>query len=39
MNTIKILTNHAVPGMKVAEDIYTEDNNLIISEGTSLTTV
>ena len=37
MNTIKILTNHAVPGMKVAEDIYTEDNNLIISEGTSLT--
>lgn len=37
MKTLKILIDHAVPGMKIAEDIYTNDNNLIISKETYLT--
>ncbi|CRZ35641.1 putative nucleotidyltransferase with HDIG domain [Herbinix hemicellulosilytica] len=37
MNTVKILTSQAVPGMVVSEDIYTKDLHLIISKGTVLT--
>lgn len=36
MNIIKILINQAVPGMIVAADIFTKDNHLIISKGTTL---
>ena len=37
MKKLKVLTFHAVPGMKVAENVYTKDNNLIVSKDTSLT--
>jgi putative nucleotidyltransferase with HDIG domain len=37
MNIIKILINQAVPGMIVAEDIYTKDNHLVIGKETALT--
>jgi putative nucleotidyltransferase with HDIG domain len=37
MNIIKILINQALPGMIVAEDVYTKDDHLIISKETTLT--
>lgn len=37
MNLLKILTKQASPGMKVAEDVYTFNNQLIIPKGTILT--
>lgn len=37
MNIKKILINQAVPGMVVAEDIYTKDGHLIIAKDTALT--
>lgn len=37
MNIIKLLTSQAVPGMIVAEDVYTKDGHLIITKETSLT--
>lgn len=37
MRFIKIFTSQAIPGMVVAEDIYTKDNHLIISKDTTLT--
>ncbi len=37
MNIINILIYQAVPGMIVAEDIYTKDNHLVIVKGTTLT--
>jgi putative nucleotidyltransferase with HDIG domain len=37
MNIKKILISQAVPGMIVAADIFTTDNHLIISKGTTLT--
>ncbi|MDF2538066.1 MAG: hypothetical protein K0S76_1087 [Herbinix sp.] len=37
MKSQKILTNQAIPGMIVAEDIYTKDNHLIIAIHTTLT--
>jgi len=37
MNTVKILTSQAVPGMVVSEDVYTKDLHLIISKDTTLT--
>lgn len=37
MNEIKILTSQAIPGMVVAEDVYTKDHNLIIAKDTILT--
>lgn len=37
MNTIKILTSQAIPGMIVSEDVYTKDLHLVISKGTTLT--
>lgn len=37
MNTQKILTTQAVPGMVVSEDVYTDDLHLIIAKGTTLT--
>lgn len=37
MNTQKILTSQAIPGMVVSEDIYTKDLHLIISKDTTLT--
>lgn len=36
MKTIRVKTEQAVPGMKVAEDIYTYNNQLIIPTGTSI---
>jgi len=37
MDTKKILISQAVPGMIVASDLFTTDNHLIISKGTTLT--
>lgn len=37
MNTIKILTSQALPGMVVSEDIFTDDYHLIIAKDTVLT--
>lgn len=37
MNTIKILTSQAIPGMVVSEDVYTKDLHLVISKDTTLT--
>ena len=37
MNIIKTLTSQAIPGMIVAEDIYTKDHYLIIAKDTVLT--
>ncbi|HHT88578.1 MAG TPA: HD domain-containing protein [Clostridiales bacterium] len=37
MNTQKILTSQAIPGMIVAEDVYTKDLHLIIGKDTVLT--
>lgn len=37
MNTQRISTSHAEPGMMVAEDIYSFSDQLIIGEGTALT--
>ncbi|NLL73726.1 MAG: HD-GYP domain-containing protein [Clostridiales bacterium] len=37
MNTYKILTRQAVPGMVVSEDVYTKDLNLVIAKDTILT--
>lgn len=37
MKTAKILTNQATPGMVVADNVYTFNNQLIISIGTELT--
>lgn len=37
MKTKRILTNQAVPGMVVAEDIYTFNNQLIIGKNATLT--
>ena len=34
---INILINQALPGMIVAEDIFTKDNHLVIVKGTTLT--
>lgn len=37
MNTFKILTRQAVPGMIVSEDVYTMNLNLVIAKDTVLT--
>ena len=37
MKTQRIPTSQAAPGMIVADDVYTFNNQLIISAGTSLT--
>ncbi|MDD3172664.1 MAG: HD-GYP domain-containing protein [Herbinix sp.] len=37
MNIIRIQISQAVPGMIVAEDIYTKDNHLVIVKETTLT--
>lgn len=37
MNVMKILIMQAVPGMVVATDVYSKDNHLVISKGTTLT--
>ncbi|MHB8130713.1 MAG: HD-GYP domain-containing protein [Mobilitalea sp.] len=37
MNIMKIFIAQAIPGMIVAEDIYTKDNHLIIAKETTLT--
>lgn len=37
MNTIKILTTQAIPGMIVSDDVYTKDLHLVISKDTTLT--
>lgn len=37
MGTIKILTSQAVPGMVVADDVYTKDLHLVIGKDTTLT--
>lgn len=37
MNKTRILTSQAVPGMIVADDVYTPTNQLIISAGTLIT--
>lgn len=37
MKSVKILTKQATPGMTVADDIYTFNNQLIIPNGTILT--
>lgn len=37
MNTLKILTTQAIPGMVVAEDVYTKDLHLVIGKDTTLT--
>ncbi len=37
MNISKILISQAVPGMVVADDVFTQDNHLIISKDTTLT--
>ncbi|HKL80219.1 MAG TPA: HD-GYP domain-containing protein [Mobilitalea sp.] len=36
MKVIKILTTQAIPGMIVAEDVYTKDHHLIIAKDTAL---
>ena len=36
MNTTRIFASQAVPGMVVAEDVYTFNNQLIIAAGTTL---
>lgn len=38
MKKRKLLTIKVVPGMTVADDVYTEDNQLIVSSNTVLTT-
>jgi putative nucleotidyltransferase with HDIG domain len=37
MNVKKILISQAIPGMIVAEDVYTKDNHLVIAKETALT--
>lgn len=37
MQTKRVLTSQAVPGMIVAEDIYTFNNQMILGKGTKLT--
>jgi hypothetical protein len=37
MKPQKILTSQAIPGMVVAEDIYTKDLKLIVAKDTVLT--
>jgi putative nucleotidyltransferase with HDIG domain len=37
MNILRILISQAVPGMIVAEDVYTKDNHLVIAKETTLT--
>ena len=37
MKSVKILTRQASPGMVIANDIYTFNNQLIIPTGTVLT--
>lgn len=37
MESRKILTSQAIPGMIVAADVYTKDNHLIIAKGTTMT--
>jgi putative nucleotidyltransferase with HDIG domain len=37
MNTVKILTSQAIPGMVVSEDVYTKDLHLVIGKDTTLT--
>ncbi len=37
MNTVKILTSQAIPGMVVSENVYTKDLHMVISKGTALT--
>ena len=37
MNTLKILTSQAKPGMIVSDDVYTKDLHLIIAKDTALT--
>lgn len=37
MNTIKILTRQAIPGMVVSKDVYTKDLNMVIAKDTTLT--
>lgn len=37
MKVVKIITAQAIPGMIVAEDVFTKDNHLIIAKDTSLT--
>ena len=37
MNTLKILTSQAIPGMIVSEDVYTKDLHLVIGKDTTLT--
>lgn len=37
MKVVKIITTQAIPGMVVAEDVFTKDSHLIISKETLLT--
>lgn len=37
MNKVKISTNKAIPGMVAADNVYTFNNQLLISTGTALT--
>lgn len=37
MNIVKILISQALPGMIIAEDVYTKDNHLVIATETTLT--
>lgn len=37
MNIVKILISQALPGMVVAEDVYTKDDHLVIAKETTLT--
>jgi putative nucleotidyltransferase with HDIG domain len=37
MKSVKIFTSQAIPGMTVAEDIYTKDGHLVIAKDTVLT--
>jgi putative nucleotidyltransferase with HDIG domain len=37
MKVAKILTTQAIPGMVVADDIYTKDHQLVLSKDTTLT--
>lgn len=37
MNTLKILTTQAIPGMIVSDDVYTKDLHLVIGKDTTLT--
>lgn len=37
MNKLRILTSQTTPGMKLAEDVYTGNGQLILSAGTTIT--